>query len=850
MAFNSEPAKTKQLCRRTVRCEKKITMRKLKILFLLVLVTSLVTTVSAAEEPNRALILTFNFYDTEPNDLNEVFYVSDSETPTTLSTSGYPIGGWAEPNSINGEYDPCNFNAIHKQWLWDVLEGPNVGAVSFSAACRRDEAYFYIIFSENGDGTPTAYVPQINRGSISLNYVQGEYKDPGGWASQDLHVLVRNGDGDWYLSSACTDDTTPSLVSEGILIDLSGLSWQPVDASAQANMNALEDDAGPGYLLPDPGVLPVEPNLAQGTGIGIYLDDVKGPNNAFFRFRSMDISGFIEPVEVDSVYENYWAERMIPAGTLDGAIFSMYDESGLIDEETPKIKPPPFTSGFRYGGWGDSTITPPGGMQPWSSVRFATWQFEPATPEPELAALEFQGNAFDAGSYFYTIFSETGTKNPTQYVTDINQGTVTITTWVYDADIYVDLPVVTPYTDLRLLLRNGEGNWYVSSIAFENMLTEPWYTSNSVDLSTLTWKAVNSTAQEDMNEMDPDSGPGVLFDPLSPDVEPNFAQCTGGGLYVDSVNEPDTDHALRVIKMFWRKEIPAGVKSQITESFREFTGPGRDYFIPIWWAYHNPDYRTDNEYTAINYNSGYRWGGHCDDIDYIGDNTSASVQYSYATDVLVFGGRAVKDGTYAYTIFSTVGNEVANTWLDELKGVTIDVQAIPAQPFDMRFIIREEDGDWLLSSVAIDNVTVGKHTVNVADLTWENVLQSAEDEMNELDPGPHYGGPGVLVGPTPDPAVPNFVNISGGGMYLDGVVEPEVGGVEIVSFTWHGLLDCGDPALRELLADYTSDCYVNMYDFATLGLGWLATYDFYDLEDLASEWLDCTEPTDVNCSPF
>ena len=39
-------------------------------------------------------------------------------------------------------------------------------------------------------------------------------------------------------------------------------------------------------------------------------------------------------------------------------------------------------------------------------------------------------------------------------------------------------------------------------------------------------------------------------------------------------------------------------------------------------------------------------------------------------------------------------------------------------------------------------------------------------------------------------------------------------------------------------ADVSGDCKVNLEDFAIMASGWLATYDFDDLADMASEWLD------------
>ncbi len=777
------------------------------------------------------------------------------ETPQLLAVSNYPVGGWAEPNSIAGDYDPANNNSIMNQWYWTTTEpnGYNPSGISFSGATRRDEAYFYTIFSDTGSNVPTGYVPNLNRGVVYLNYVQGNAV-----VSQDLHLLVRNGAGDWYLSSAATDDTQPAITpAMDITLDLSGLSWVQVESAAATEMNEMDADAGPGYLHTDPNyakpeTYPIDPNdatdlgiMEQATGIGIFLTDVQGGNDSFFRLRSMDITGYVDPVEVDEVSENF---NNYPDQEGNVSFYTMYYGSATpVDEESPQANT---NSGFRYGGWGDSTITSPETADLWSSIRFAQWEWD-TDPEPEATALEFLDNAVDAGSYFYTIFSEIGNKNPTQYVTDFDLGILEITTWIHGGIIGNDVAAA----DLRVVVRDGDGNWYVSSIAFDDIQTGSWYKSYTASMSGLTWKAVNTAAQDDMNAMDGvDGGPGVLFDPGSPDVIPDLSQCTGIGLYIDSTTSYDINW-LRIVDMKVKKGIEGGITSQVTETFSEFNGPGGSW-ISFWHAWHGatPDVRNDNEYTAINQNSNFRWGGHCDDLDFLAENWSA-VMYDPTPEAFKFTGRAIQDGSYAYTIFSTYSDENANVWVDELTSVTIDLLQSTDQLANLRLIIREKDGDWLLSSTAVDNIpantTNTSYTVNVADLTWENALQVAEDDMNELDGGPEPGGPGILVDPnTADPAIPDFVEISGGGIYLDEVGQPAAAELQITSITWNGLLSCGDPGLRELLADYTSDCYVNGDDLDVLAADWITTYVLDDFATLASEWMDCTEPTDALCDPF
>ncbi len=292
----------------------------------------------------------------------------------------------------------------------------------------------------------------------------------------------------------------------------------------------------------------------------------------------------------------------------------------------------------------------------------------------------------------------------------------------------------------------------------------------------------------------------------------------------------------------------AGWASEITEVFSNFTGPGGDW-ISFWHAWHYPDgSRNDNEYTAVNYNSGFRWGGHCDDLTYSSE-TWASIQYNPTSDALVYTWRAMKDGTYCYTVFSDNGDNQPTTWLKTLTEVDIAVQN-STQPVDLRLLVREYDGDWLLSSVAVDNVPAGQtnvFTIDIRDLTWTDVPSAVEAEMNELDEGPPYGGPGSAKGGPS--ATPDFAGLSGGGIMIDNVQTQESGNLHLTSITWKGL-SCGDPGVRELQTDYTNDCYVNKDDLDVLAIGWISVYDLSDFEALASEWLDCTEPADINCNPF
>jgi arabinan endo-1,5-alpha-L-arabinosidase len=51
-----------------------------------------------------------------------------------------------------------------------------------------------------------------------------------------------------------------------------------------------------------------------------------------------------------------------------------------------------------------------------------------------------------------------------------------------------------------------------------------------------------------------------------------------------------------------------------------------------------------------------------------------------------------------------------------------------------------------------------------------------------------------------------------------------------------------------LPADWIEDCYINFYDFAFLANDGLSGFDWYDVADLATDWLQCNNPQDVNCT--
>ncbi|MCK5565654.1 MAG: hypothetical protein KAJ07_10450 [Planctomycetes bacterium] len=759
-------------------------------------------------EPVETVSLSLNFDGLETADL---IYEDDfnipAETPINLPDNNFPVGGYANPDGM-----PAGWNAIQTQILYDNPSGPNLSALAVVGGARKDGAYLYTIFSDIGTGMPTQYVPNFDSGYVTLSGVSVHNAT----ATLDLRLMVRNGDGNWYLSEqTVADDISSTSASTLPAIDVSTLKWETIDAASRDNMNEMAADDGPGSLIMsgDPNIAP---DLSMVTGMGLYLDDVAYPQIGFLRIQGIDVAGYVPPTESLAIYEDFDS-----ASHPGGAIYKMYQGTATpVDTEQTAVN----TSGFRYGGWGDSTITAPGTYYLWSGAAFQTW--------PTFSRLTLSGNMADAGSYFYTIFSESGSPLPTKYVPNMANGTVSLTVEIKDGPVALD----TFGADLRIILRNGSGEWFVSSIAFDD-LPDDAVSAVTVDVSALTWKRVNASAELDMNQLDGgDSGPGILFDPLDPDVVPDLSVCTGGGVYIeDSASSPDLqDGFLRFYNIQWSGYTPPATVSNVHQDFTAGSG----------LVYHATN---QAETPNISSSLGYPWGGwtpHVPDAGWLGLYFGNSSLEFYNQD---------NRGTYAYSIFSSTGNYNPTEMVDELIAIEVEFALMAAgYLYDYRFLIRSEFGDWYISSIPaeLDDVSTGTpwttFTVDVSDLTWYQVNQAAEDDMNEMDGDT---GPGAItIGAV---ATPSMNNITGGGLHVD-VDAAGLQAIRLRDMTWHGLpAVCGDfGTVLPAGADLNNDCYDDINDLVIMAADWVTTYQLDEFAILVSEWLNCTEPTDINCAPY
>lgn len=81
-------------------------------------------------------------------------------------------------------------------------------------------------------------------------------------------------------------------------------------------------------------------------------------------------------------------------------------------------------------------------------------------------------------------------------------------------------------------------------------------------------------------------------------------------------------------------------------------------------------------------------------------------------------------------------------------------------------------------------------------------------------------------------------------MFFTGWILP--GSTDPISFDFVKIgPGCGDSGY--LPGDYNNDCLVNLADFSLLALGWLDTQTLAEVQAMASDWLECNDPTDPGC---
>lgn len=133
----------------------------------------------------------------------------------------------------------------------------------------------------------------------------------------------------------------------------------------------------------------------------------------------------------------------------------------------------------------------------------------------------------------------------------------------------------------------------------------------------------------------------------------------------------------------------------------------------------------------------------------------------------------VTPGAYVYTIFSSNGNSVATTNVVGMnQGGAIKITANDELniPLGFRFLIRDRNDNWYLSSTNNELIIPGGGTFSIdpTKQTWQKVNSSALFSMNSIYAGRVSSGPGSIT-PNANAASPDLSQVTGGGLYIDQV---------------------------------------------------------------------------------
>jgi hypothetical protein len=147
-------------------------------------------------------------------------------------------------------------------------------------------------------------------------------------------------------------------------------------------------------------------------------------------------------------------------------------------------------------------------------------------------------------------------------------------------------------------------------------------------------------------------------------------------------------------------------------------------------------------------------------------------------------------GAYVYTIFSSNGNNIATTNAQGMNaGGVIKITANDElnAPRGLRFLIRDKNSNWYLSTAATE-LTIpggGIFSADVTKLAWQQVNSAAQISMNSTYFGRVSSGPGPIT-PSLTSTNPDLSQITGGGLYIDQV---PVGSAQLwwlYSMSWMG----------------------------------------------------------------
>jgi len=149
------------------------------------------------------------------------------ETIYRSYSAGFSWGGWGEPG----------YGHKAKVWLGGFKidqENPDErDKVFFQMGNAGDSQYIYSIFSTTGTNVSDISVPNLNTVKLLQN------------TSQDIRLIIRDANDDWYLSS--TRYFVTADVNE--IIDISAWTWEMITDPTASEMDELDTDSSTGYNI-------------------------------------------------------------------------------------------------------------------------------------------------------------------------------------------------------------------------------------------------------------------------------------------------------------------------------------------------------------------------------------------------------------------------------------------------------------------------------------------------------------------------------------------------------------------------------------------------------------------------
>lgn len=212
---------------------------------------------------------------------------------TGFAWTGYTPGYGSPINPPGGTYQEGNVLYDTDQTIvLDTGAGPHIlfiGNASATLSGNVSGAYAYTIFSSKGNTTPTTSVPNMQNGTLRMQFDGGSDSWlPAGTPTsapwpENVRFMVRDAQGNWYLS---TSSTALTIQAAGIVNEpINTLSWQPLTTGSQSILNASPStDATQGAISAQSTT--GTPDWSGITGFGIYIDS-NANSYSYFRFMSL-----------------------------------------------------------------------------------------------------------------------------------------------------------------------------------------------------------------------------------------------------------------------------------------------------------------------------------------------------------------------------------------------------------------------------------------------------------------------------------------------------------------------------------------------------------------------------------